>query len=300
MDFKLIAIFCMLICSGNAWCVDFAITIDDPNLYESPLMGAVDRDKAILNHLKTRNLKAALFVCGMRVDSSQGKLLLERWDRGSHLIANHSYTHFNYNDHGVTYEKYSTDILRGESIVSSLANFQKFFRFPFLKSGETVAKRDSIRGFLSENGYRHGYVTVDASDWYISQRMEKRLNDNPNADLSGYRDFYLKHIWERSVYYNSLAQRVLGRSPKHTILVHHNLLNALFLSDLIAYLESKGWKAKDAEEAFTDPIFALTPNTMPSGEGIVWALAKESGISGLRYPAEDGRYEEAEMDQLGL
>jgi len=66
--------------------------------------------------------------------------------------------------------------------------------------------------------------------------------------------------------------------------------------------ESKGWKLIDAEEAFKDPVFAATPNIVPAGESIIWALAKETGKFDklLRYPGEDSEYENAKMDKLGL
>ena len=87
--------------------------------------------------------------------------------------------------------------------------------------------------FLRQHHYEWGSVTIDASDWYISSRLEKRLLENPNADIQPYKKYYLEHIWDRAQYYDALAKKVTGRSPKHTLLVHHNLLNALFLDDLI-------------------------------------------------------------------
>src|SRR5262245_11044241 len=108
--------------------------------------------------------------------------------------------------------------------------------------------------------------------------------------------------WERSVYYDDLSRRALGRSVKHTLLVHHNLLNKLFLGDLLTMFERKGWKLIDAAEAFTDPVFAAEPKILPAGESILWALAKESGKfdRDLRYPGEDSVYEKPKMDRLGL
>ena len=84
--------------------------------------------------------------------------------------------------------------------------------------------------------------------------------------------------------------------------MHFNLLNGLFLGDLIEMFKGKGWQLIDAEEAFTDPIFRAEPNTLPAGESIVWSLAKEKGTiaKSLRYPAEDGDYETARMNKLGL
>jgi len=41
---------------------------------------------------------------------------------------------------------------------------------------------------------------------------------------------------------------------------------------------------------------------VPAGESIIYALAKQTGkFDGqLRYPAEDGAYEDPRMDALGL
>jgi peptidoglycan/xylan/chitin deacetylase (PgdA/CDA1 family) len=279
---------------------DFSITIDDPNTYLTPLLTPQERDLKILEQLKDHNVKAALFVCGKRIDSQEGVDLLKRWDQRGHLIGNHTYSHSYYHSSNMSYEDYAKDFFKVEKQISELSNFEKYFRFPFLKSGNTYQKRNSMRKLLKKEGYKHGYVTIDASDWYISDRLEKKLKQNANVDTSGYKNYYLQHIWDRAQYYDSLAKKVLGRSPKHTILIHHNLLNALFLTDLIKFLESKGWNLIDAKEAFKDSIFSMEPNTLPSGEGIIWALAKEKGIENLRYPAEDGTYEEERMDKLGL
>jgi hypothetical protein len=109
-------------------------------------------------------------------------------------------------------------------------------------------------------------------------------------------------MWDRAQYYDSLAKSTLGRSVKHTLLMHFNLLNALFLDDLLKMFKSKGWQLIAAEAAFTDPVFAAQPKVLPAGESIVWSLAKESGKidKKLRYPAEDGVNETARMDKLGL
>jgi peptidoglycan-N-acetylglucosamine deacetylase len=107
-------------------------------------------------------------------------------------------------------------------------------------------------------------------------------------------------MWARAGYYGSLARRVMGRTVKHTILVHFNLLNGLFLNDVIEMFKAKGWQPIDAEDAFTDSVFLAQPKVTPAGESIIWSLAKEKGIQSLRYPAEDSQYETKRMDELGL
>ncbi len=280
-----------------------AITIDDidVNGKDTPKLSLDQQNAALLAALRDHGkLKAAIFVCGMRVDNEQGKRRLRDWNDAGHIIANHSYSHLYYPR--VDFDKYTADILRGEEVISGFSRFRKLFRFPYLKEGETIEKRDKIRAFLKEQNYKMGYVTVDTSEWAIDDRLRKRLKREPSADLMAYRDFYLEHIWERAVYYDELSKKVVGRPVSHTLLVHHNLVTSLFLKDLLAMFKQKGWKLIDAEKAFRDPIFAALPNTLPAGESIIWSLAKESKKFDdvLRYPAEDSRYEKERMDKLGL
>ena len=280
----------------------FSITMDDFHWQNAVKLTAAERNQAILDTLNANSIKAALFVIGRNIDSAEGKQLLAPWDKAGHLIGNHTYSHRNYNASATVIDEYQQDILRAESLLKDFPRFRKYFRFPLLKEGDTAAKRDAMRSFLAQHGYRVGHVTIDNSDWAIDHRLTARLKKDPNADVKPYRDFYLEHMWERAAYYDSLARRVLGRPVKHTVLVHFNLLNGLFLNDVMAMLKAKGWRPIDAEEAFTDPVFSAKPKILPAGESIVWALAKEKGTiaKSLRYPAEDGDYENARMDKLGL
>lgn len=280
---------------------EVSITIDDPKL-DSFYLSTEKRDQRILKALDNRGLKAALFVCGMRVDSDAGKEILNAWSDAGHLIANHSYSHHYFHSKKISLKDFEADFAKNESLIRDLKGFEPYFRYPYLKEGDTLDKRDGFRRFLKAKGYRMGSVTIDASDWYVSQRLEQRLRDNPNSNLAPYRDFYLRHIWSRAQYYDTLSKQVLGRSVKHTLLIHHNLLNALFLPDLLTMFEQKGWKLINAKDAFADPVFESQVNILPAGESILWALAKEAGQfeKELRYPAEDGEYEREEMNRLGL
>jgi hypothetical protein len=69
---------------------------------------------------------------------------------------------------------------------------------------------------------------------------------------------------------------------------------------VIEMFKSKGWQLVNAERAFADPVFRAEPKTVPAGESVVWALAKEKGIASLRYPGEDDDYEKVRMHKLGF
>jgi hypothetical protein len=84
------------------------------------------------------------------------------------------------------------------------------------------------------------------------------------------------------------------------MLLHTSQINAAFLPDVIDMFRKRGWKIVAAADAFTDALYSSQPNTLPAGESIIWSLAKQHGATDLRYPAEDGEYEEAKLNALHL
>lgn len=281
---------------------EIAITMDDPKPDELAGVAGTEVNHRILKTLGEERVTAALFVTGMRIDNTAGSALIREWDQAGHRICNHTYSHRNYCSSEVSYEWFAADFEKNEPLIREYKNFTRLFRYPFLKEGETAEKRDRFRVFLRERGYRVGHVTVDASDWYVDARMRERLKKSPGADTRPYRDYYIAHMRDRANFYRQLGRDVLGRDIRHTVLIHHNLLNALYLGDVMRALRADGWKWIDAPVAFEDAVFHKEPKTVPAGESLVWALAKEKGgfESRLRYPGEDDVYEKPKMDALGL
>lgn len=288
---------------------EIAFTFDDPTTDGGAGLTWQEVNERMLATLASANLKSILFVAGKRVNSDSGQQLVAAWDRAGHLIGNHSYSHLYLNastDTGgskkVTLAEFEADALKNEPFIRPYRHFTQLFRYPYFKEGDTVEKRDGMRVFLLAHGYRIGRATIDASDWAISARLEKRAETRLHADFAGYRDFFLQHIWERAQFYDSLARRLLLLPVRHTVVLHHNALNALFLGDLIAMFRKKEWKPVDAEYAYKDEAYDRQPKILPAGEGLLWALAKESGKfeKELRYPGEDDVYENPRMDALYL
>jgi hypothetical protein len=276
--------------------------MDDPRLKLDSGMQWPDANARLFKALAGRGVRAALFVCGMRVDAPEGARLLSAWDQAGHLIANHSYSHLNYCKPSMSYSDFAVDFLKNEKIIAPYHNRRPLFRYPFLKEGDTAEKRDHFRALLKESGYRIGHVTIDTSDWYVSERMTDRLAKQPKTDIGPYRDYLIAHLLERAGFYRQLAIDVLGRDIRHTLLVHYNDLNALVLPEVMSAFESAGWQWIDASLAYQDEVFRRQPQTLPAGESLVWALAAETGRfkERLRYPGEDAVYEEAKMNALGL
>lgn len=281
-----------------------SFTFDDGITDDLAGFGFKEWNQMILSHLKKENLKAIFFVTGKNKLNEKGQFLLNSWNDKGHSIANHSFSHPNFNSEKNTSQLFERELQRTDSIISKLSNSIKLFRFPYLKEGQHALKVDSIRKVLTANNYSNGYVTIDASDWYINQRLIANINTIgvDTTKINRFKDFYVQHIWERANYYESLSLKLSGRHINHTLLLHHNLTSALFLDDLIKKFKDEGWALIDADKAYGDNIFKTIPNADVAGESLIYSLAKQSGSyeQSLRYPAEDSKYEKDKMNALGL
>ena len=251
---------------------------------------------AIIAALDHAGLKSIQYATGMRVGSPAGLELLRAWASAGHEIGNHTYSHRSLSSADTSLEEFIADAERNEKLLRDLPGWTKRFRFPYLKEGQTVEKRDGFREWLRSQGYGSGQVSIDNSDWYYNTRYLAWREKNPSKDPAIFRAPYLTHLWNRAVYYDSLAKRTEGRSVKHVLLMHMNAINAAFLPDVIAMFKAKGWGVINVEDAYSDPIYAHVPNALPAGESLLWSIAKEQGATDLRYPAEDGPYEQADLD----
>ena len=119
-----------------------AITVDDFNLADTPLMSALDRDEAIRSTFRRHGLRAAGFVAGKYVDSQLCPHVLTAWSREGHVLGNHSFSHAYYGGRDPAGEM--ADILKCEPLLEPYSGFQKLFRFPFLAEGRTAEGRDTL------------------------------------------------------------------------------------------------------------------------------------------------------------
>jgi peptidoglycan/xylan/chitin deacetylase (PgdA/CDA1 family) len=279
-----------------------SFTFDDGVTGDMPGYSFEQWNEMLLDQLDRAEVKVVFFVTGANKLDQKGQFLLKSWNDRGHRIGNHTFSHLNYNRAETTFEKFKREFLTTDTIINKFDNYIRLFRFPFLKEGDTKEKVTLFRELMKEHQYSNGYVTIDASDWYIDSRLRTRLKQNPSADIEAFRQFYVEHLFSRAMFYEELAYKLTGRRISHTLLLHHNLAAALFLGDLVKMFKAKGWKIVDAEEAFKDKIFQSSPTNIPAGESLIWALAKESGKYEeiLRYPAEDSQYEKEKMDKLGL
>ena len=169
-----LALAATLLAFGSAAAQTVAFTFDDgPRLEHTPLLSPQQRNQALLDALAAHHVSAALFVtCGNGANQPAGLTLAKAWGDAGHAVANHTMTHLDLNSADVTLAQYQQEVLDCDRIIAPLPGYQKWFRFTFLREGNTPDKRDGMRSFLAQHGYRNGYVSLDTSDW----RLDEKLN----------------------------------------------------------------------------------------------------------------------------
>ncbi|WP_120967706.1 polysaccharide deacetylase family protein [Comamonas sp. lk] len=296
------ALIACLVCAlvlPSARAQRLALSFDD-GYNPDQLANARELNNLLLKTLKDNEVKSILFVAGARVDSQDGMYLVAQWMQQGHEVGNHSYSHLNLARADVSLDAYLSDMERNESLLARLPSWARRYRFPYLKEGDTLAKRDGVRQWLSAHHYGSGAVTIDASDWYYDQRLRAWMAAHPGQSPQAFKQPYIRHVLDRARYYAGLARQTMGREVDHVLLLHTNTINALFLDDVIAALREAGWKLIDPSEAYADSVYEQAPDVLPAGESLVWSLAKKQGLKGLRYPAESDAYEKPVLDALGL
>ncbi|MBL8523428.1 MAG: polysaccharide deacetylase family protein [Betaproteobacteria bacterium] len=281
-----------------------AFTFDDgPRLNATPLMSPVERNRAMLAALDKHGVKAALFVTlNNGADRPEGLALARAWGDAGHAVGNHTVTHLDLNSDKVSLAQYQRELLDCDAVIRALPGYRKWFRFTYLREGNTPEKRDGMRAFLKEQSYRNAYVSLDTSDWRLDGWLTDALKKNQRADLAPIRQAYLDHLWQRAQAYRELSQKLQGRDIPQVILLHHNLINALWLDDVIAMFKAKGWTITLPEAAFADPVYQLQPDRTVAGQSLLMSMARTLGLGrfeGWERLVDDGDFEIAALKASG-
>jgi hypothetical protein len=215
-----------------------------------------------------------------------------------HAIGNHTMTHPDLNSPKLTLAQYQQEVLDCDQIIRTLPGYQQWLRFTFLREGNTPEKRDGMRAFLKQQGYRNAYVSLDTSDWRLNEELVQTLASNAQADVAPIRRAYLSHLRQRAQAYRELSHTLQGRDIAQVILLHHNLINALWLDDAIAMFKDMGWRIVSPAEAYADPVYQLVPDRPAAGQSLLLSMARSLGVdkfTGWQRLVDDGDYEIAAL-----
>jgi peptidoglycan/xylan/chitin deacetylase (PgdA/CDA1 family) len=257
-----------------------AVTFDDLPFVSATPLDSATRDAAttrLLAALARHRVPAIGFVTeGKLVDSAGApvpgmRAILERWVSAGFELGNHSYAHRDL--HTTPLAEYETGILRGEQVTRELLATRgmapRYFRPPYLRTGRSLAVRDSLLAFLGAHGYRIAPVTIDNADYIFARGYDLARVRGDSAGAGRIAEAFLTYMDTVVGFYERQAQLILGRDLPQVLLLHASTLNGDTFDRLATRLEERGYRMIPLDEALTDSAYA-SPDRYTGPGGFTW------------------------------
>ncbi|MFN3879178.1 MAG: polysaccharide deacetylase family protein [Brevundimonas sp.] len=253
---------------------DLPFQADEATLCNPARMMAVTQDfVAMLKPLDTHG--AAFVNAGRMCDAERDATLppiLNIWLDGGLDLGNHTFSHINI--HRTTAEAYLADVDAGSPIVRDVLEARgkplRWFRHPYLFTGETPQKHDAIAVGLAQRGYTVAPVTIDNNDWMFADvyRKAEQLGDKALMQRTG--QAYVVHMTTVLEFFEPYSAEVAGgREPAQVLLLHANSLNQTYYPQIHDLYLARGYRFVPLEEALADPIYSHEDRYVRAN-GISW------------------------------
>ena len=174
---------------------EVALTFDDLPAHGPlpPGMTRLDVAKSMIATLKAANAPQVYgFINAAKLEQvPEDRAVLEEWRAAGYLLGNHTYSHMSLTDN--TVDAFEKDIAANEPALRSLMGKQDWhwFRYPFLWEGETLEKRNAVRAYLKDHGYRVAQVTLDFEDYAWNAPYARCVAKNDQQAIAWLKSSYL-------------------------------------------------------------------------------------------------------------
>lgn len=256
-----------------------ALTFDDlPNHGALPAgMTRADVARSILKTLqKAKAPRVYGFINARQLEAKpEDQEVLKLWRAAGFPLANHSYSHMDL--HANQAEDFERDVIANETALRSLMGDEdwRWFRYPYLREGDTLEKREAVRAFLVKRGYRIAQVTVDFHDYAFNAPYARCVERKDSEGIDGLKAAYLKAASEALSIQQNLAREIYGREIKHVLLLHIGAFETVMLPHLMTLLESQRFKLITLEEAHTDDAYKSDPGlAMTYGDTLLGQMVR--------------------------
>lgn len=238
--------------------------------------GLKPRTARLLKTFTQHDIPAAGFVNARKLfNGKTGNknriLLLQMWLDAGMELGNHTYSHPDY--HRITFAEFKQDLIKGEQVIKEMLRRNgtplRYFRHPFLHTGNTAEKRKQLDDLLSRRGYTAAPVTIDNSEWMYARAYHNVLANGDKNQLKRIVDSYLDYMDRKIRYFEDQARALFGRDIRQVLLIHANELNADHFGRLAALIKKRGYVFITLDKALQDPAYKSADTYIGRG-GISW------------------------------
>lgn len=197
--------------------------------------------------------------------------MLRSWTNNGLELGNHTFSHPDYNK--VSYQEFSADLLRGETLTRKLLQEKgkelKYFRHPFLHMGQSKAKADSLDAFLRDHHYTVAPVTIDNEDYLFSLAYHRANIRKDTLLMKQIGNDFLVYLEAKVKYYEKQSAALFGREIPQILLLHASLLNSVCADGVAAMFRKNNYSFVSLGKALEDPVYQ-TEITVYGKWGISW------------------------------
>jgi peptidoglycan/xylan/chitin deacetylase (PgdA/CDA1 family) len=199
--------------------------------------------------------------------------LLTIWLDANLDLGNHTASHHDLN---VTpLPRYQRDTIAGERTVKPLLEARgkklRYFRYPFLRSGRSLAKKRAFEAFLTRRGYTNAVVTIDNDEYVYAAVYRRAVVAGDQRQAKRIADDYIRYMESMFAFYEKLSRDVVGYEIPQILLLHANRLNAAELDRLAAMVRKRGYSFISIDEALRDRAYQRTDRYI-GPMGLSWLM----------------------------
>lgn len=205
--------------------------------------------------------------------------VLKIWRSAGFLLGNHTYLHEDL--HKTSLEKFTQSISRNEAMLEKMSGGHDwhYFRFPFLREGNDLDKRNGVRKFLRDAGYKIAQVTIDFEDWSWNNPYVRCLAKGDNKSIAWLSETYLKNAEDQMDRAKIVGHALFQREIPQILLLHIGAFDTEKLDELLTRFEAKGVEFISLAEAAKDPMYDFNPRVLgPRGLEFTYQVMKARGL----------------------
>ena len=216
--------------------------------------------------LKANHLEGTYgFVNAVHLENDpDAQQALRIWVDAGMKLGNHTWSHMSLKEN--TVEAFEHEIALGEPALAQYAGGSDWhwFRYPYLAEGETLEKRNAVRAWLKDHGYRAAEVTLSFGDYAWNDAYVRCLAKHDTAAIAWLRQSYLESAAEYTAFGRQESEIVFHgeRSSEipHVMLLHAMSFTTLMLPELLDMLRREGFRFASLPEVEQDPVYSLNPD----------------------------------------
>ncbi len=238
----------------------------------------------LINELNANHLKGVYgFVNGTGIDDDPDlQQSLRLWIAAGMNIGNHTFDHPALDD--TTAQAYIHDIAINEPTLRKYdpGGDWHWFRYPYLEEGNTVEKREAVRGWLRQHGYRIAEVTLNFQDDDWDDPYGRCLAKHDEAGIAWLKQSYMENAAEFIREGREEQLIAFGHEVPNVLLLHETDFTTLMLPSLVKLLRGEGFRFQPLAKIARNPVYSLDPDFPNPGGGSITNQVLDK--HNLRYP----------------